>query len=149
MSANPIKEGDRIHHPKFGYGIVSAANDWKVEAIFENGGFKKVMATYVSLAPYTTNEKAKNLTRRFFVDDQASDWWMPWFASLVLGPVILQFAVLGSVLLLAIIGYDVDVRHVNTMDRFGNEGSEIWVPWWSNIISVLIVRSVLLFRKPL
>jgi DNA helicase II / ATP-dependent DNA helicase PcrA len=39
--------GDRVFHPKFGYGMITAVEDNKLAIRFEHAGDKKVLDAYV------------------------------------------------------------------------------------------------------
>ncbi len=49
-SQGGIDIGDRVFHQKFGYGIVTAVDDCKLEINFEKAGVKRVMDSFVTLA---------------------------------------------------------------------------------------------------
>ena len=42
--------GDRVFHQKFGYGVIQAVDDNKLEINFEHAGDKKVMDAFVERA---------------------------------------------------------------------------------------------------
>ena len=42
--------GERVHHAKFGYGVVRSVDGDKLAVIFENGGEKKGMDSFVEKA---------------------------------------------------------------------------------------------------
>ena len=54
VEAKPLpggfKMGERVHHAKFGYGVVRSVDGDKLAVIFENGGEKKVMDSFVEKA---------------------------------------------------------------------------------------------------
>ncbi|MGE3333170.1 MAG: ATP-dependent helicase [Rhodospirillaceae bacterium] len=47
VSANEFRIGDRVFHQKFGYGIVEAIDDTKLEIAFDKAGRKKVLDSFV------------------------------------------------------------------------------------------------------
>ncbi|WP_084418263.1 DUF3553 domain-containing protein [Henriciella litoralis] len=43
-----FRVGQRVHHDKFGYGQVLAADGTKLQVNFEKAGLKKVISTFVT-----------------------------------------------------------------------------------------------------
>ena len=45
-----FKQGERVFHDKFGYGVVKSVDGDKLEVIFEHGGRKKVVGSFLDKA---------------------------------------------------------------------------------------------------